>query len=130
MFCMKNPESGYDFFLKTAQTYLGDSYIYESPNDPDRLLWTLRYAAKTGLILGKVSVRNTVKYTPVMYEIDARSGAYKECTDRLDKGFSLFGDFVNQDNVALPHVELNTPGEWLLLGRKKQNSVWVGKLVR
>jgi len=130
LFCTKNPEPGSGFFLKTAQTYLGDSYIYESPNDPDRLLWMLRYAAKTGLSLGGVSVRNTVKYTPVMYEIDARSGAYKECTDRLDKGFFLFGDFANQDNVALPHVELNTPGEWLLLGRKKQNSVWVGKLVR
>ena len=65
-----------------------------------------------------------------MYEIDASSGAYKECTDRLDKGFFLFGDFVNQDDIAMPHVELSTPGEWLLLGRKKQNSLWIGKLVR
>ena len=129
LFCMKNPERGFGV-LKTSKTILGESYIYESPNDPDRLLWSLRYADKTGIGLGANSLMFQVKYTPVMYEIDAGSGAYKECTDRMENGFYLLGGFVNQDNIALPHVELSTPGEWLLLGNKNQNSLWVGKLVR
>jgi len=139
LYCMRNPEVT-SSLISTAKSYPGESYIYESPNDPDQILWTLRYVDKvdyvsnlainvSALRIGEVT-RRIKQYTPVMYEIDARSGAYKECTDRLDKGFFLFGDFVNQDNIALPHVELSTPGEWLLLGRKKQNSVWVGKLVR
>lgn len=139
LFCMRNPQVGAGP-LNAAKSYPGESYVYESPNNPDQILWTLRYVDKVDFIsnlainvselrIGEVT-RSIKRYTPVMYEIDASSGAYKECTDRLDKGFFLFGDFVNQDDIAMPHVELSTPGEWLLLGRKKQNSLWIGKLVR
>lgn len=146
-YCMRNPQMssviiGIDR-TGGAKHYPGESYVYESPGDPNSLLWVVKFVNKvnyqrsklshlgiSALFMDNVSYRPTSLYKPVMFEIDARSGDFKECKDRLEKDFHLYGSFLNQSGEYLPHVKLKKPGEWLLLGRNKENSIWVGKLVR
>jgi hypothetical protein len=143
-YCMRNPQMGSGITTGGAKHYPGESYVYESPDDPNTLLWVVRFVNRVNyratnykslgiaLLMSNVSIshRPTSLYKPVMFEIDARSGDFKECKDRLEKDFHLYGSFLNQSGEYLPHVKLKKPGEWLLVGKNKENSIWVGKLVR
>lgn len=69
-------------------------------------------------------------YKPFMFEIDLRTGGFSACKDRLDKDFFLYGNFLGSNGSPVPHVALEKPGEWLLLGKNKQDNIWLGKLAR
>lgn len=140
LYSMSNPEytSMPVFNLNTrkfrAQVYPGQSYVYEAPNNPDSLLWVHRNVHKVKYETNGFSFLSAKKaivlYKPFMFEIDLRTSGFSACQDRLDKDFFLYGNFLGSNGSPVPHVVLEKPGEWLLLGKNKQDNIWLGKLAR